>query len=150
MEHWKTFYEYDTKLRHNEYQVSSEGRIRNLTTGRYRKPILNKVTGYEYVSIQTFEGSKRIEHHWYLHRLVADAFIPNPDNKPCIDHIDNNPSNNQVENLRWVTYKENNSTQHHKVSQRLTLALKPKNVNYNQKPYKKTALTLLLEKIVPL
>ena len=44
-----------------------------------------------------------------VHRLVAKAFIPNPGNKPCIDHIDGNTRNNNVSNLRWVTYKENNN-----------------------------------------
>ena len=43
----------------------------------------------------------------YIHRLVAQAFIPNPDNKPYIDHIDGNPANNNVDNLRWCTQKEN-------------------------------------------
>lgn len=42
-----------------------------------------------------------------IHRLVADAFIPNPENKPVVDHIDTNPANNNVGNLRWVTVQEN-------------------------------------------
>jgi len=43
----------------------------------------------------------------HIHRLVAELFIPNPDNKPCVDHIDGNRYNNRVDNLRWVNHKEN-------------------------------------------
>ena len=60
--------------------------------------------GLGYKKIDFKDGDGRWE---YVHRLVAKAFIPNPDNKPCVNHIDNNPSNNAASNLEWCTKQEN-------------------------------------------
>ena len=46
-----------------------------------------------------------------IHRLIAEAFIPNPENKPCIDHINTIRHDNRIENLRWATYKENGNNE---------------------------------------
>ena len=46
---------------------------------------------------------------YFVHKLVAIAFIPNPDNKQCVDYIDTNTFNNNIENLKWATIKENNN-----------------------------------------
>lgn len=75
------------------YEGSTEGNIRR--NKKIVKPTLNKRTGYLYICGEP------------VHRIIATIFIPNPDNKPCIDHIDGNKQNNRVENLRWTTHKEN-------------------------------------------
>ena len=96
------------------YQISNLGRVKSL--GRYkkhysklvyvpeciRKPGIDK-DGYEILPLNK-KGNKITQK---VHRLVAQAFIPNPDNKNEIDHIDCNKRNNKVTNLRWVTRKEN-------------------------------------------
>ena len=71
--------------------------------GRILKPHDNG-KGYKKITIN-YNGLLKQK---YIHRLVAEAFLPNKDKKQCIDHIDCDKSNNRVENLRWVTYTENN------------------------------------------
>lgn len=61
--------------------------------------------GYLAVTIPTIPYSKNC----FIHQLVAEAFIPNPEDKPTVDHIDGNKTNNRVENLRWATQKENSN-----------------------------------------
>jgi len=58
-----------------------------------------------YFCISLYKNS--IGKNFRVHRLVAEMFIPNPNNKPCINHIDGNKLNNSIENLEWVTHKEN-------------------------------------------
>lgn len=52
-------------------------------------------------------------YNFLVHRLVAEAYVPNPDNKPCVNHKDCNPENNHYLNLEWVTHKENNNYAEH-------------------------------------
>ena len=85
------------------YEVSSHGRVRNATTARILKPGIRK-DGYQLVSL--YKDKK--ERKFYIHRFVAHEFIENPDDKQMVDHIDHNPANNCVENLRWASGKENN------------------------------------------
>ena len=68
-------------------------------------PIKQKVGNYERYKIALSKNKKQKQ--YMIHRLVAQAFIPNPDNKPQINHIDNNALNNNVNNLEWCTSQEN-------------------------------------------
>ena len=77
-----------------DFQVSNKGRVRDKNTNRIFRGALH-AHGYLVVAKKG------------VHRLVAEAFIPNPENKPIVDHIDTDKTNNSVENLRWVTQEEN-------------------------------------------
>lgn len=92
------------------YEVSNLGRVRLLRSNRIAKLTKqdDRHGGYMVVTLIKYEGSKRLARTGRIHRLVAEAFIPNPENKPCIDHINTDPTDNRVENLRWSTYLENN------------------------------------------
>ena len=87
-----------------DYLVTSHGRVLSLKYGKMRelKPRKNN-SGYYYVDLS--KNGKL--HSKTVHRLVAQAFIPNPENKTEINHIDENKSNNCVSNLEWMTHKEN-------------------------------------------
>ena len=96
------------------YQVSNLGRVRSLTrkvktfngvrtsNGQLLKPLKTN-TGYYRVDLKQNQKDKYMS----IHRLVAEAFIPNPNNYPIINHKDNNPQNNCVDNLEWCTQSYN-------------------------------------------
>ena len=85
-----------------KYQVSSLGAVRNKLTCRVLKSVCHR-TGYIHVSL----CSMKELHTKTIHRLVAIAFIPNPENKPQVNHKDGNKKNNSVDNLEWATQFEN-------------------------------------------
>ena len=88
------------------FLIASDGRV-FIPATKFSKEHWTKGTktgnGYMNVRLSTKDGRKNI----HVHRLVAETFIENPDNKPCIDHINRNKVDNSVENLRWVTLSEN-------------------------------------------
>jgi len=106
-ENWKDIVGFEGK-----YQVSNMGRVRSLPhwvnsgaggrmiKGRILKPNIHN--GKSYTSIEIGKGNWRL-----VHRLVAEAFIPNPYNKPQVNHIDGNKNNPHADNLEWVTGGEN-------------------------------------------
>ena len=74
-------------------------------SGGKLKPL---ITSQGYLRVSFYDKNKK-KKDFLVHRLLALGFIENPDNKPCIDHIDRNRQNNNLNNLRWATYKENNN-----------------------------------------
>ena len=84
------------------YEVSNLGRVRNSKTGRVLKPQIC-THGYYHVMLCS-DGNVYTKK---IHTLVGESFIPNPFNKKCIDHIDNNRLNNNFSNLRYCTQQEN-------------------------------------------
>ena len=95
-EEWKVYkisYTNQYKTSSRVWEVSNLGRVK--CNGEIVEPYMRG----NYLFISTFK----------IHRAVAELFIPNPENKPFVDHINTNPLDNRAENLRWVTCKENNN-----------------------------------------
>lgn len=86
----------------DDYDIFEDGRVFSHKKQVYLKPQNN---GNGYLKVHLYKNGKM--HQLYLHRLVAETFIPNPNNYRYIDHIDRDKTNNCVTNLRWCSAKEN-------------------------------------------
>lgn len=95
MEEWKDIVGYE-----KHYQISNKGRIRSKHTNAILNP--SKTGGYYHIGLR-YEKRKECT----IHRLVAEAFLPNPNNLPFVNHKDENKLNNNVENLEWCTCEYN-------------------------------------------
>lgn len=93
----------DRISKHNVYKENALQKTQHYKSKLIKTNINNMGKGYVYVMLWVHSS----HYKRFVHRLVADAFIPNPEGKPQVNHIDGNPRNNTVENLEWVTSKEN-------------------------------------------
>lgn len=85
-----------------KYSINTKGEVKNNSTNRILKP---RTAGKGYYCYNLYNETGNTNK--YIHRLVAETFIPNPHNLPMVDHIDGDKSNNIIDNLRWVTNYQN-------------------------------------------
>ena len=105
------------------YLIYNDGRVFGKKYNKFLKHRTNK--GYKHVNL-----SKQGKHKTHkIHRLVAQHYIPNPENKPCVDHINRIKTDNRLENLRWVTLSENGQNQ----SKRVDNTSGHKYISYNKR-----------------
>lgn len=99
MEEWKEIADFE-----GLYLISSFGRVKSIINNKILTPCIVRANGLVVGLMRNGKVEKR-----QVSRLVAAAFIPNPENKPCVDHIDGVRFHNFVENLRWCSINENNN-----------------------------------------
>ena len=93
----------DVKGYEGLYKISNFGRVWSIRRKLFLKPVDKP---YLRVRLYSIDGTNKM---FSVHRLVAEAFIPNPDNLPCINHKDENKMNNCIDNLEWCTAKYNSN-----------------------------------------
>lgn len=91
------------KIKNYEYEVSTRGRVRNIVTGKILKSCID---GNGYFTVFLSKRGQRGKTH-KIHRLLMVYFVPKPEGKSCVNHINGIKSDNRFENLEWVTYSEN-------------------------------------------
>ena len=108
------------------YTIDRDGIVKNKTTGKILQPVNDK-DGYKMIGLSNNGFRKCLK----IHRLLGLHYIPNPENKPHIDHIDRNKLNNDLSNLRWATYSENSINRTHS-NEDYCIEFSNKNIN---RPY---------------
>lgn len=106
---WKDIYFVENGITYDYrglYQVSNLGRIKSYWFEK-EKILVNLKNKYGYLKVCLCKEGKKKQ--FFIHRLVAQMFIPNSDNKPFINHKNGNKEENKIDNLEWCTYKENNA-----------------------------------------
>ena len=91
------------------YAVTPEGEVYSYKSKKFLKP---KFQTKGYMQVRLIKNGE--EKNYLIHRIVADAYIPNPDNLPQVDHIDNDKTHNYVNNLQWITNRDNSRKSNNK------------------------------------
>lgn len=97
----------DIKGYEHRYQISNYGRVKSLRYRGHNKVAIMKPEETKHGYLQIMLGVPNKRKRYKIHRLVADHFLNNPENKPQVNHLDENKLNNHVDNLSWCTSKEN-------------------------------------------
>lgn len=88
---------------HPSYKISNRGRVWSDISRKFMTPTPNTKSGHLEISLKDTGSRERA----YIHRLVAESFVPNTDNQPVVRHLDDDPENNHVKNLAWGTQADN-------------------------------------------
>ena len=117
------------------YKISNKGRVKSFRKGKRAKApneyfltLSLNANGYPQVTLYRSPSDR---HKHLVHRLVAKAFIPNPDNLEAVNHKDENPQNNDVENLEWCTISYNNAYGTAKIRHSITIGQKVQQFTIN-------------------
>ena len=129
MENWKEVVGYE-----GLYEVSDEGNVRSLVNNKQntrrvpkvmRLKKVSKTSNYAFMDVTLRKDGKN--RTFRVHRLVGEAFVPNPDSLPFINHKDEDPLNNKADNLEWCTQKYNNNYGHYQ--EHMSMVMKGKMIN---------------------
>ena len=117
------------------YLIYQDGKVYSKTSKRYLKPSDNS---YGYLKVNLCKDGKRKIHK--IHRLVAIYYIPNPDNKICVDHINRITTDNRLENLRWATHSENGQNKIQQINNKLGIKNISHDKTYHRYVYQKAII----------